>query len=201
MKRMIVGLACAGCLACGALAQTEEVESNQVDVHDPAMAKDGDNHYLLKPRYSKMTTTDKNAPIVEQRADPFIYRHSDGYYYFTGSVPLCDRIELRRSKTIDGLKDAETFDVWFKHESGPMSRHVWAPEIHYLDGKWYIYFAASEEEDIWKLRPYVLVYWFSGNRTKPVSILENLTASFANEFSVQFSEGQNPSFQARPITA
>ena len=47
----------------------------------------------------------------------------------------------------------------------------------------------------------VEVYWFSGNRTKPVSILENLTASFADEFSVQFSEGQNPSFQARPITA
>jgi len=37
-----------------------------------------------------------------------------------------------------------------------MSQHVWAPEIHYLDGKWYVYFAASEVDDIWKLRPYVL---------------------------------------------
>lgn len=97
-----------------------------------------------------------NAPLVEQRADPFIYKHTDGYYYFTGSVPTFDRIELRRSKTIDGLRDAEPFDVWFKHETGPMSRHIWAPEIHYLDGKWYVYFAGSEEEDIWKLRPYVL---------------------------------------------
>ncbi|WP_088654767.1 glycoside hydrolase family 43 protein [Geofilum rhodophaeum] len=94
--------------------------------------------------------------LVEQRADPFVYRHSDGYYYFTGSVPTYDRIELRKSRTLEGLAKAETHDVWFKHDKGPMSQHVWAPELHYLDGKWYIYFAASEVDDIWKLRPYVL---------------------------------------------
>lgn len=97
-----------------------------------------------------------NDPIVLQRADPFIHKHTDGYYYFTGSVPTYDRIELRRAKTLSNLQNAKTFDVWHKHESGPMSRHIWAPEVHYLDGKWYIYFAASEENDIWKLRPYVL---------------------------------------------
>ena len=101
-------------------------------------------------------TLQTNSPLVEQRADPFVYKHSDGFYYFTGSVPTYDRIELRKSATLEGLKDAETFDIWFKHDSGPMSRHIWAPEIHYLDGKWYIYFAASEEDDIWALRPYVL---------------------------------------------
>lgn len=100
----------------------------------------------------KLNTT----PIVEQRADPFVYKHSDGYYYFTASVPSYDLIELRRAKSIDQLSTAETYHVWHKHDTGPMSQHVWAPEIHYLDGKWYIYFAASEVDDIWKLRPYVL---------------------------------------------
>ena len=32
-------------------------------------------------------------PLVFQRADPCIYRHTDGYYYFTASVPAYDRIE------------------------------------------------------------------------------------------------------------
>ena len=32
-------------------------------------------------------------PIVIQRADPFIYKHIDGFYYFTASVPEFDRIE------------------------------------------------------------------------------------------------------------
>ena len=54
-------------------------------------------------------------PIVEQRADPYIYKHTDGYYYFTGSVPTYDGIELRRAKTIKELAEAETFTVWRKH--------------------------------------------------------------------------------------
>jgi GH43 family beta-xylosidase len=97
-----------------------------------------------------------NQPIIEQRADPFIYKHTDGFYYFTGSVPSYDCIELRKADTINSLKDAETFIIWHKHQTGPMSQHIWAPEIHYLDGKWYIYFASSQVDDIWKLRPYVL---------------------------------------------
>ena len=103
-----------------------------------------------------MDKTATNKPIVEQRADPFIYKHTDGYYYFTGSVPSYDVIELRRAKSINELQEAETFNVWHKHKTGPMSQHIWAPEIHYLNGKWYVYFAASEVDDIWKLRPYVI---------------------------------------------
>ena len=82
-------------------------------------------------------------PIVIERADPWVYKHTDGYYYFTGSVPGYQSIELRRSKTIDGLKEAEVVTVWHAHETGLMSELIWAPEIHFIKGKWYIYFAAS----------------------------------------------------------
>lgn len=82
-------------------------------------------------------------PLIEQRADPWIYKHTDGYYYFTASVPEYDRIELRRSKTIQGLRDASAQVIWRKYNSGPMSANIWAPEIHYIDGKWYIHFAAA----------------------------------------------------------
>ena len=86
-------------------------------------------------------------PFIEQRADPWIYKHTDGYYYFTGSVPAYDRIELRRSKTIEGLRSAQAVDIWFKHETGPMSANIWAPEIHFIDGKWYVYFAAARTSE------------------------------------------------------
>ncbi len=82
-------------------------------------------------------------PLIEQRADPYIYKHEDGYYYFTGSVPEYDRLELRRSRTIEGLRDAERVTVWRKPETGPMSANIWAPELHRIDGKWYLYFAAA----------------------------------------------------------
>ena len=83
-------------------------------------------------------------PIVPERADPWIHKHTDGYYYFTGSVPGYQEIELRRSRDLNGLGNGEVATVWRAHEKGPMSQLVWAPEIHFLQGKWYIYFAASD---------------------------------------------------------
>lgn len=82
-------------------------------------------------------------PIIEQRADPWVYKHVDGYYYFTASVPEYDRIELRRATTIQGLEDAKPVVVWRKYDKGLMSANIWAPEIHFIGGSWYIYFAAA----------------------------------------------------------
>jgi GH43 family beta-xylosidase len=87
-------------------------------------------------------------PLIEQRADPNIYKHSDGYYYFTASVPAYDGIELRRSRTIAGLVDAEPVMVWRKPDTGPYSDLVWAPEIHFNRGAWYVYFAAAPTREI-----------------------------------------------------
>ncbi|WP_331490626.1 family 43 glycosylhydrolase [Aquibacillus rhizosphaerae] len=96
-------------------------------------------------------------PLIEQRADPNIYKHTDGYYYFTASVPEYNRIIMRRSKTIQGLSTAEEKVIWEAHESGEQSAHIWAPEIHVVDGNWYIHYAAGGGDgDIWKIRPYAL---------------------------------------------
>ncbi len=94
-------------------------------------------------------------PLVPQRADPWVLRW-DGYYYFIATVPEYDRIELRRSTTINGLASAPADVIWSKHASGPMSRNIWAPELHRIDGAWYIYFAAGEAGDPFHLRMYVL---------------------------------------------
>lgn len=100
--------------------------------------------------------TKYNKPFIFKRADPYVCRHRDGKYYFTASVPEYDRIELRGSSTLDGLAEADRITVWEKHPTGIMSIHVWAPELHYIEGKWFIYFAAGDRSDIWAIRPYVL---------------------------------------------
>lgn len=97
-----------------------------------------------------------NDPLALGRADPYVYRHMDGMYYFTATYPAYDRICIRKSATINGITDAEEKVIWRKHESGKMGSHIWAPEIHFIDGKWYIYFAAGESKKIWEIRPYVL---------------------------------------------
>ncbi|MCX3060874.1 glycoside hydrolase family 43 protein [Streptomyces beihaiensis] len=100
-------------------------------------------------------------PIVERRADPHIHRHTDGFYYFTATVPEYDRIVLRRSRTLQGLSRAEESVIWRKHATGVMGAHIWAPEIHRIGGKWYIYFASAPAESVWDIRIWVLE---NGNR-------------------------------------
>lgn len=92
-------------------------------------------------------------PIIGDGADPWIVRHSDGYYYYTQTTG--NNITLWKSKTITGLQNAESKVVWTPEEGASNSEHIWAPELHFIDGKWYIYFAASAG-DMGKQRMYVL---------------------------------------------
>lgn len=95
-------------------------------------------------------------PLIRQRADPYMYRHKDGTYYFTASVPEYDKIILRESDTITGLQTAKEYVIWEKHRSGEQGGFIWAPELHYLNGSWYLYYAASDSENVWNIRPYLL---------------------------------------------
>ena len=96
---------------------------------------------------------------IEQRADPYIL-WKDGWYYFTASVPEYDRLVLRKARTLKELPDAVEKVVWVRHAEGDMSCNIWAPEIHFVDGAWRIYFAAAragaDEKGCYDHRIYVL---------------------------------------------
>ncbi|MCY1142605.1 glycoside hydrolase family 43 protein [Actinoplanes sp. Pm04-4] len=95
-------------------------------------------------------------PLVTQRADPFITPRTNGKYYFTGSVPEYDRIALRGATTLAGLTTAAETVIWRRPATGKMAGHIWAPELHRIDGKWYVYFAAGDSDDVFRIRTYVL---------------------------------------------
>ncbi|ACS99828.1 family 43 glycosylhydrolase [Paenibacillus sp. JDR-2] len=103
-----------------------------------------------------LDTSNYLKPWIVNRADPYVLKHTDGLYYFTASVPEYDRLVLRKAATLEGLAQAQETVIWRKHETGEMSNHIWAPELHFIDGKWYVYFAAGTAEDQWAIRPYVL---------------------------------------------
>lgn len=94
-------------------------------------------------------------PLILQRADPQISRHQ-GWYYFTASVPEYDRIVLRRARTIAGLATAAEIVIWRRPAAGRMGGYIWAPEIHYFDGRWHLYFAAGDADQKFRIRTYVL---------------------------------------------
>lgn len=111
--------------------------------------------------------TKTNAPIfIADRADPFITLGNDGYYYFTASYPMYghddkegyDRVILRRSKTIEGLKTAEEKVILDEKDSDSEFRFIWAPELHFIGGKWYVFYAASGSADnIWDINCHAAV--------------------------------------------
>ena len=56
--------------------------------------------------------TPYNTPFILQRADPYVYQHTDGTYYFTASVPAYDRIILmcRQHTEITGCRRENGLD-------------------------------------------------------------------------------------------
>ncbi|MHA4896151.1 glycoside hydrolase family 43 protein [Pedobacter sp. PWIIR3] len=81
-----------------------------------------------------------NNPLLPSGADPWnIYK--DGYYYYTQSTG--NRLEIWKTKNLIDLKTAERKVVWRPPANTTYSREIWAPELHFLNKKWYMYFAAD----------------------------------------------------------
>jgi GH43 family beta-xylosidase len=73
-------------------------------------------------------------------ADPWVIRH-DGHYYWT--LTDTDRgVAIWCSDSLISL--GKRHIVWRAPATGPYSKEIWAPELHFLDGRWYIYVAASD---------------------------------------------------------
>ena len=83
-------------------------------------------------------------PLLESGADPFSI-YVDGFYYYNHTVG--NRIDLWKTKSLADLKSAKKITIWTPPEGTEYSKEIWAPEIHFLDGKWYAYFAADDGED------------------------------------------------------
>ncbi len=104
------------------------------------------------PAQSAETQRTMVNPLMESGADPWVIYHG-GFYYFmhTTGNSLC----IWKTRSLADLPHTERTVVWRAPQSGPYSRDIWAPELHYLRGKWYIYFAgdagANQSHRIWVL--------------------------------------------------
>lgn len=96
-------------------------------------------------------------PLLADGADPWVI-FKDGYYYYTNTTGR--NLTLWRTKDFTELGQAEKKIVWTPPASGPNSKDIWAPELHTLDGKWYLYYTAT---DITK----------PGDQNRYVFVLEN----------------------------
>jgi GH43 family beta-xylosidase len=67
---------------------------------------------------------------------------ADGWYYYTHTTAR--NLTLWKTRDITSLRTAERKVVWAPPAGTTYSKNIWAPELHRLDGKWYLYFAADD---------------------------------------------------------
>ena len=79
-------------------------------------------------------------PVLAQGADPWV-TYKDGYYYHTHSTGT--DLELWKTKNPADLSSAEHKVIWTPPVGTVWSKELWAPELHFIVGKWYMYFAAD----------------------------------------------------------
>jgi hypothetical protein len=81
-------------------------------------------------------------PLLPSGPDPWV-EYKDGYYYFMRTTAT--NLTIWKTRSMAELGSAEQKVVWTPPSTGPYSHDIWAPEIHFLRERWYIYVAADAE--------------------------------------------------------
>lgn len=79
-------------------------------------------------------------PLLDYGPDPYS-TYYNGYYYYTHTMQ--DRLVLFKTKNLADLKTAEKKTIWTAPKNTDYTAEIWAPEFHFINQKWYVYFAAD----------------------------------------------------------
>ncbi|HEX8636801.1 MAG TPA: glycoside hydrolase family 43 protein [Pyrinomonadaceae bacterium] len=84
---------------------------------------------------------DQTYVLVADGEDPWVISHRGIYYYCTADRQK-RRILVSKFDSLKEMATAPLTEVWTGVEDGaPEYIEIWSPELQFLDGKWYIYFA------------------------------------------------------------
>lgn len=110
----------------------------------------GSTHGGVAPAAALSTASDQDEsqffsnPVLGRGADPSVV-HTGQSYYFVQTLPgPAQQIAIRSSRSLRSLGAAPYHVVWQGGQDGSPCCAWWAPELHQLGGKWYIYAAATD---------------------------------------------------------
>ena len=83
-------------------------------------------------------------PLLDNGADPYSF-YKDGFYYYTHTTAR--NITIWKTKNLADLRTAERKVIFRPPEGTKYSRNLWAPQIQFIRGKWYVYFAADDGDN------------------------------------------------------
>ncbi|MHA4842581.1 glycoside hydrolase family 43 protein [Flavitalea antarctica] len=92
-------------------------------------------------------------PLLGSGPDPWVIRKGDSYYY---THTQGNKISLWKTSRMSDLKNAPVQTVWSTPSGAANSFNVWAPELHFIENKWYLYYTAGASQDLATQRIFVL---------------------------------------------
>lgn len=111
-------------------------------------------------------------PVAPTGGDPYIIE-TDGEYYYCYSGG--NSVYVNKIDSLDTITTEGGSNVYTAPENTDYSHNYWAPELHYINGEWYIYVAA-DDGDFDNHRMYVLK-GTSQDPTEPFNMLGKITDS------------------------
>ena len=79
-------------------------------------------------------------PLLSSGPDPWVYQ-KDGVYYYMHTTNT--NLRIWKTSRMSDLSQTSSVVAWTPPPGGPASGNLWAPELYWLDGKWYIYYSAG----------------------------------------------------------
>lgn len=98
-------------------------------------------------------TTSFTNPLLSSGPDPWVIK-KDNLYYYTHT--LGSRISIWKTNKMSELKNVSPTIIWTPPATGANSQNLWAPELHYINSKWYAYYTAGSSFDLSTQRTFVL---------------------------------------------
>ncbi len=78
--------------------------------------------------------TDTFYNLITDGADPWVYKHTDGWYYMTRTTGYS--VQIWRSHSFTSIDAGDTIVVWSTSDTAPACHDVWAPELHFINSNW-----------------------------------------------------------------
>lgn len=92
-------------------------------------------------------------PLLGSGPDPWVIQYKGMYYYMhtTGH-----NLVMRKTRAMSELGKAPETVIWTPPRKGPNARDIWAPELHRLDGRWYLYYTAGSSDSVHPQHTFVM---------------------------------------------
>ncbi|MDA9840914.1 sulfatase-like hydrolase/transferase [Rubripirellula sp.] len=104
----------------------------------------GDPQWQAESRTGSLNANEFVNPIGEG-ADPWVIRDPNQPRYLWCMSEGNRGIAIHVSDSVSSM--GQKTIVWEAPDRGPYSKEIWAPELHFVDGKWRIYFAGSDGQN------------------------------------------------------